>query len=105
MDQLNMHSPASLSAAFPPAEAKRVKDRLEIPHTIEQGSWLNKDEPKPAVPQRECLGRRLGVRAAVEREVTARADRRDAAPSAFNWRFATADARIKLRRLSSALEA
>ena len=29
-DNLNTHTPASLYAAFPPAEAKRLADRLEL---------------------------------------------------------------------------
>ena len=33
MDQLNTHSPASLYEAFPPDQAKRLADRLEIHHT------------------------------------------------------------------------
>jgi DDE superfamily endonuclease len=33
MDQLNTHSPASLYEAFPPAEAKRLADKLEIHYT------------------------------------------------------------------------
>src|SRR3954447_25738191 len=33
MDQLNIHSPASLYQAFAPEEAKRLADRLEIHHT------------------------------------------------------------------------
>ncbi len=41
MDNLNTHSPASLYEAFPPAEAKRLADRLEIHHTPKHGSWLN----------------------------------------------------------------
>ncbi|MGB7161049.1 MAG: transposase, partial [Tepidisphaeraceae bacterium] len=41
MDQLNTHTPASLYAAFPPAEAKRIADRLEVHHTPKHGSWLN----------------------------------------------------------------
>ena len=32
-DNLNTHTPASLDAAFPPAEAKRVADRLELHYT------------------------------------------------------------------------
>jgi len=32
-DNLNTHTPASLSAAFPPAEAKRLADRLELHYT------------------------------------------------------------------------
>ncbi len=38
MDHLNTHSPASLYAAFPPAEAKRLADRLEIHYTPKHGS-------------------------------------------------------------------
>ena len=44
MDQLNTHSPASLYEAFPPAEAKRLADRLELHHTPKHGSWLNMAE-------------------------------------------------------------
>ena len=32
MDNLNTHSPASLYETFPPAEAKRLADKLEIHH-------------------------------------------------------------------------
>jgi hypothetical protein len=44
MDQLNTHSPASLYEAFPPAEAKRIADKLEIHYTPKHGSWLNMAE-------------------------------------------------------------
>ena len=38
MDQLNTHSPASLYEAFPPWEAKRLGERIEIHHTPKHGS-------------------------------------------------------------------
>ena len=44
MDHLNTHSPASLYEAFPPAEAKRLADKLEIHYTPKHGSWLNMAE-------------------------------------------------------------
>ena len=44
MDNLNTHSPASLYEAFPPAEAKRLADKLEIHYTPKHGSWLNMAE-------------------------------------------------------------
>jgi hypothetical protein len=47
MDNLNTHSPVSLYEAFPPAEAKRLAERLEIHHTPKQGSWLNMAEARP----------------------------------------------------------
>ena len=43
MDQLNIHSPATLHEAFPPAQAKRIANKLEVHHTPKHGSWLNGD--------------------------------------------------------------
>ena len=63
MDKLNTHSPASLYEAFPPAEAKRLADKLEIHYTPKHGSWLNMAEIELSVLQRQCLDRRLGDRA------------------------------------------
>jgi hypothetical protein len=105
MDQLNTHSPASLYAAFPAAEAKRLADRLEIHHTPKHGSWLNMAELELAVLQRQCLARRLGSREELARAVAAWAARRNAAVSTIDWQFTTADARTKLRRLYPAFDA
>jgi hypothetical protein len=41
MDNLNTHTPAALYEVFPPAEAKRLADKLEIHYTPKHGSWLN----------------------------------------------------------------
>jgi hypothetical protein len=38
MDQLNTHSPASLYEIFPPEQAKRLADRLEVHHTPKHGA-------------------------------------------------------------------
>ena len=42
MDQLNTQSPASLYEAFPPDEAKRLADRLEIHHTLTSTASLSR---------------------------------------------------------------
>jgi hypothetical protein len=104
MDQLNTHSPASLYEAFPPAEAKRLADKLEIHPTPKHGSWLNVAEIELSVLERQCLRRRIADRAAMEREVGAWAARRNAAGAAVDWRFTTEDARIKLKRLYPAYQ-
>src|SRR5680860_1759099 len=62
MDNLNTHSPASLYEAFPPAEAKRLADRLDIHDTPKHGSWLNMAEIELSALQRECLARRVASR-------------------------------------------
>jgi hypothetical protein len=104
MDQLNTHTPASLYAAFPPAEAKRLADKLEIHFPPKHGSWLNMAEIELGILERQCLRRRLPDRAAVEREAAAWAARRNAAARRIDWQFTTADTRTKLRRLYPANE-
>jgi hypothetical protein len=104
MDQLNTHSPASLSAAFPAAAAKRLADRLEVQYTPKHGSWLNMAELELSVLERQCLDRRLGDRAMMARAAAAWAARRNAAAAAIDRQFTTADARTKLRRLYPAIE-
>jgi hypothetical protein len=99
MDNLNIHSPASLYEAFPPAEAKRLADRLEIHHTPKHGSWLNMAEIELAILQRQCLDRRLGDREIMAREVAAWVATRNAATKTIDWRFTAAAARTKLKRL------
>ena len=103
MDHLNTHSPASLYEAFPPAEAKRLADRLEIHYTPKHGSWLNMAEIELSALQRQCLARRLGNRMTMEREVAAWTAARNTAVTTIDWRFTTADARIKLKRLYPAI--
>ena len=99
MDQLNTHSVASLYEAFPPAEAKRIADRLEIHYTPKHGSWLNMAEIELSVLSRQCLGERMADRATLEREIAAWEQQRNAAGTTVDWRFTTADARVKLKRL------
>jgi hypothetical protein len=99
MDNLNIHSPASLYEAFPPAEARRLAARLEIHHTPRHGSWLNMAEIELGILQRQCLDRRMADQATLAREVAAWVAARNAAVRRIDWRFTTADARIKLKRL------
>ncbi len=105
LDQLNTHSPASLYAAFPPTEARRLTEKLEIHHTPKHGSWLNMAERELSVLARQCLAQRLPDRDTMTHAVTAWADRRNATASTIDWQFTTADARTKLRRLYPADDA
>jgi hypothetical protein len=75
MDQLNARSPASLDAAFPAAEAKRLADTLEVDYTPKHGNWPTMAELELSVPER----RRLGDGRTPERQVTSWAARRTAA--------------------------
>src|ERR1044071_2224645 len=52
LDNLNIHTLASLYEAFPPAEARRIARKLEFHYTPKHGSWLNKAEAEHALLSR-----------------------------------------------------
>jgi len=104
MDNLNTHSKASLYEAFEPAEAKRIADKLEIHYTPKHGSWLNMAEVEISVMERQCLSERMGNIEHLETEALAWAERRNVKEAKVDWRFTTADARIKLKKLYPSIE-
>jgi hypothetical protein len=104
LDNLNTHTCASLYEAFPPAEAKRLADKLELHYTPKHGSWLDMAEIELSALAGQCLDRRLPTRDVLEREVQAWERARNAAATAIDWRFTTADARIKLKHLYPSIQ-
>ena len=104
MDNLNTHHPASLYDAFEPAEARRIAERLEIHYTPKHGSWLNMAEIEIGALARQCLNRRIPDQDALRRESKAWQDRRNQDTIKVDWRFTTADARIKLKSLYPSIQ-
>jgi transposase len=105
MDNLNTHTPAALYEVFAPAEARRLIEKLELHYTPKHGSWLNMAEIEFSVLTRQCLDRRIGSRAQLEREVAAWQAKRNGQAVGINWRFTTTDARIKLKHLYPSIAA
>ncbi len=62
LDNPHMHGPASSYTAYPPAEARRLAQRFEVPYLPKHGSRLNVAEIELSVLIRQCLDRRMGVR-------------------------------------------
>ena len=62
MDNLNTHVGASLYKAFPPQEARRILDKLEIHYTPKHGSWLNMAEIELSILSRQCLDAVLPIK-------------------------------------------
>lgn len=99
MDNLNTHGISSLYEAFPPQEARRLAERLEIHYTPKHGSWLNIAEIELSVLKGQCLDRRIAEMETMRKQVSAWETDRNNRQSKVNWQFTTADARIKLQRL------
>jgi len=103
-DQLNTHVKASLYQAFAPEEAKRILDKLEFHYTPKHGSWLNMAEIELSVLNRQCVNRRIPDKDTLKLEITAWEEERNQKSSSVNWRFTTADSRIKLKRLYPSIQ-
>jgi DDE superfamily endonuclease len=104
MDNLNTHKLASLYEAFPPEEARRLAERLEIHYTPKHGSWLDMAETELSVLAGQCLNRRIDNQEDLIREVRAWETQRNEAECTIVWRFTTKDARIKLKRLYPSIQ-
>jgi DDE superfamily endonuclease len=104
VDNLKTHSPACLYERFIPDEARRIARKIEWHYTPEHGSWLNIAECELSVLERQCLARRLSEIDTLKREVAAWEQQRNQAQVTIDWRFTTADARIKLKRLYPVLK-
>lgn len=98
-DNLSTHTAASLYAAFPAAEARRLAKRFEWHYTPKHGSWLDMAESELAVLTTQCLRRRIPNKQALQREVAAWQDHRNKHHAKADWQFTTDDARLKLKRL------
>jgi transposase len=98
-DNLNTHKPACLYEAFEPERARRIASKLEWHYTPKHGSWLNMAEIELSALSRQCLGRRIESTEEMERQVWAWQEDRNEREVGVNWRFTTADARIKLTKL------
>ena len=99
MDQLNTHHIASLYQAFKPEEARRLAEMLEIHHTPKHGSWLNIAEIELSVLSRQCLNDYFETPEQLAVQVANWERPRNEKKADVEWRFTTADARIKLKRL------
>jgi hypothetical protein len=99
MDNLNTHKIGSLYKAFPPEEARQLRNKLEIHYTPKHGSWLNMAEIEINVLVNHGLSKRVPSIEQMKKEVAAWNKSRNLSAGKINWRFTTDDARIKLKRL------
>jgi transposase len=97
MDNLNIHDLSCLYEAFEPAQARRLVQRFEIHHTPKHGSWLNVAEIFFSIMSKQCLDQRIGTFRHLRSLLAVWQACRSSGKVA--WRFTTANARIKLRRL------
>ncbi|MGH8291815.1 MAG: IS630 family transposase [Steroidobacteraceae bacterium] len=102
-DNLSTHKPASLYEAFAAPEARRLVERFEWHYTPKHGSWLDLAESELGTLSAQCLDRRIPDQQTLIKEVAAWQANRNKNHTKADWHFTTANARVKLKRLYSAL--
>ena len=100
MDNLNTHTISSLYETFPPEEAFRLAQRLEMHFTPKHGSWLDIAEVELSALAVQCLGkRRIPDIDTLNSELLVWHTQRNKAQKGVDWQFNIDSARDKLKRL------
>ena len=99
MDNLNTHGTASLYAAFPPEEARRLADRSGIHLAPRHGSWPGMAETGIGVLMGHGLPARVPDYDTFRRLREAWEDDCNARGGGVDWQFTNADARVRLKHL------
>jgi hypothetical protein len=100
MDNLNTHGTHSFYDTFPPEEAFRLAQRLEIHFTPKHGSWLNIAEIELSALTIQCLlNRRIPSIDDLNGELFAWHSFRNSSQKGVLWHFSNNDARIKLKHI------
>ena len=102
-DNLSTHTAASLYAAFPAPEARRLAKRFEWHYTPKHGSWLDMAESELGVLSSQCLSRRISDKQTLIREVAAWQDHRNKHHAKADWQFTTDRARVNLKAIPRTL--
>lgn len=99
-DNLNTHTKGAFYEAFPPDEAKKVADKVEIHHTPKHGSWLNIAECELSAMTRQCISnRRIPDIATLSKEVACWAYKTNQKQRGVDWQFSIDKARNKLKSI------
>ena len=95
-DNLNTHTKGALYTTFPPEEACRLANKIEIRHTPKHGSWLNIAELEFAVLGRTVFKKRIHDKEQLQLELDAICAERNAEAVPVRWQFNLSKARKKM---------
>lgn len=95
-DHVNTHTPGSFYHALAPHEAFGLARKFELHDTPLKASWLNMAEIEFSALAHQCLDRRIGDVATLQKEVASWTGKRNQARKTVRWKFTKSDARRKL---------
>jgi transposase len=96
MDNLNIHSPKTLTDYFGKEKGTELWNRLTVHYTPKHGSWLNQAEIEISLFARQCLAhRRIPTLAMLQRQAEAWNQNANQSRIKIDWQFTRAKARKK----------
>ena len=90
----NRWSLTSLYQAFPPSEARRIWEGIELHHTPKHGSWLDMAEIELSVFTSQCLNRNIDTMEKLQKEASAWYVDRNKRQKGIDWQFSLGDAEL-----------
>jgi len=99
LDNLSTHTVAALYDTFPPAEANRIRKRLDFHYTPKHGSWLNMAEIEFSIFARQAWSGYIPDDQTLRHQVLLLETERNRQRATVHWHFTSQDAHQKLRRL------
>ena len=100
LDNLNTHTKGACYAAFEPARARELAQRIEFCYMPMHGSWLNIAENELSAMTCQCLsGRRIGELGTLQSEIAARSTNVNDRQRGVDWRMTITDACCKLKSI------
>jgi hypothetical protein len=99
LDNLNTHTVAALYETFSPAEANRIRKRLDFHYTPKHGSWLNMAEIEFSIFSRLAWAGYVPDEQTLKVNIQSIQEQRNRQNATINWQFTSHDARAKLQRL------
>ena len=95
-NNLNTHTKGALYSTFPPEEARRLINKIEIRHTPKHRFWLNIAELEFAVLGRTVFKKRIADKDQLQRELDAICAHRNVQAKPVRWQFNLNKAREKM---------
>ena len=105
LDNLNTHGYSAFYEQFDAEVAAKLTEKIEFIFTPKSASWLNMIEIEFSALSRQCLNRRIPCMKKLESEVLEFFKERALKKIKINWQFTQEDARQKLNRRYSEVNA
>jgi hypothetical protein len=98
LDNLNTHFEKSFYETFSKQESKKLLKKIQFVYTPKHASWLNMAEIEINIMDKECLGRNIGNRKELEKELETWCDQNNKEKRKIYWSFTKEIADKKLSK-------